>query len=102
MSVKILLVVGIPAREAVAVLDLHDVAIAAAVAREADNTIGNGSRGPVTEKLQTMYFDLVHGRLDIHPVVGSLVADLVLGDHALVGADALCLLKAGKKCGKTR
>ncbi|MBT8118476.1 MAG: branched-chain amino acid transaminase [Gammaproteobacteria bacterium] len=32
-----------------------------------DNTIGNGSRGPVTEKLQTMYFDLVHGRLDIHP-----------------------------------
>ena len=36
--------------------------------REIDgNTIGNGSRGPVTEKLQTMYFDLVHGRLDIHP-----------------------------------
>ena len=32
-----------------------------------DNTIGNGSRGPITEKLQTMYFDLVHGRLDIHP-----------------------------------
>ncbi len=32
-----------------------------------DNSIGNGSRGPITEKLQTMYFDLVHGRLDIHP-----------------------------------
>ena len=32
-----------------------------------DNNIGNGSRGPITEKLQTMYFDLVHGRLDIHP-----------------------------------
>ena len=32
-----------------------------------DNKIGNGSRGPITEKLQTMYFDLVHGRLDIHP-----------------------------------
>ena len=32
-----------------------------------DNIIGNGSRGPVTEKLQNMYFDLVHGRLDIHP-----------------------------------
>ena len=31
-----------------------------------DNVIGNGSRGPITEKLQTMYFDLVHGRLDIH------------------------------------
>jgi len=31
-----------------------------------DNSIGNGSRGPITEKLQTMYFDLVHGRLDCH------------------------------------
>ncbi len=31
-----------------------------------DNSIGNGSRGPITEKLQTMYFDLVHGRLDTH------------------------------------
>ncbi len=31
-----------------------------------DKTIGNGSRGPITEKLQTMYFDLVHGRLDVH------------------------------------
>jgi branched-chain amino acid aminotransferase len=36
--------------------------------REIDDiAIGNGSRGPITEKLQTMYFDLVHGRLDIHP-----------------------------------
>jgi branched-chain amino acid aminotransferase len=32
-----------------------------------DNAIGNGSRGEITEKLQTMYFDLVHGRLDTHP-----------------------------------
>jgi branched-chain amino acid aminotransferase len=33
--------------------------------REVDNrTIGNGARGPVTERLQTMYFDAVHGRLD--------------------------------------
>jgi len=32
--------------------------------REVDNrAIGTGSRGPVTEKLQKMYFDLVHGRL---------------------------------------
>jgi len=31
-----------------------------------DNAIGNGSRGEITEKLQTMYFDLVHGRLDSH------------------------------------
>ncbi len=36
--------------------------------REIDDiSIGNGSRGPITEKLQTMYFDLVHGRLDVHP-----------------------------------
>ena len=35
--------------------------------REIDDiAIGNGSRGPITEKLQTMYFDLVHGRLDTH------------------------------------
>ena len=38
-----------------------------------DNVIGNGSRGPITEKLQTMYFDLVHGRLDIHPEWLTLV-----------------------------
>jgi len=31
--------------------------------RELDNrTIGNGGRGLITEKLQTMYFDVVHGR----------------------------------------
>ncbi len=36
--------------------------------RELDGrAIGNGSRGPVTEKLQTMYFDLVHGRSTLHP-----------------------------------
>ncbi len=35
--------------------------------REVDNrTIGNGGRGPVTEKLQTMYFDAVHGRSEAH------------------------------------
>ncbi len=33
--------------------------------RELDGrSIGNGSRGPITEKLQSQYFDLVHGRLD--------------------------------------
>ena len=33
--------------------------------REVDNrSIGNGGRGPVTEKLQSMYFDVVHGRLE--------------------------------------
>ena len=32
--------------------------------RELDNrTIGSGSRGPITEKLQSAFFDLVHGRL---------------------------------------
>ncbi|HLD13571.1 MAG TPA: branched-chain amino acid transaminase [Burkholderiales bacterium] len=36
--------------------------------RELDGRmIGKGSRGPVTEKLQTMYFDLVHGRSSLHP-----------------------------------
>lgn len=35
--------------------------------REVDNrTIGDGSRGPVTEKLQSLYFDAVHGRHDAH------------------------------------
>ncbi len=32
--------------------------------REVDNRqIGNGGRGPITKKLQSMYFDLVHGKL---------------------------------------
>lgn len=32
--------------------------------RELDNRrIGNGARGPITEKLQSMYFDCVHGRM---------------------------------------
>jgi len=35
--------------------------------REYDGrTIGNGSRGPVTTKLQALYFDYVHGRRDDH------------------------------------
>lgn len=33
--------------------------------REYDNrTIGSGTRGPITEKLQSLYFDVVHGRVD--------------------------------------
>lgn len=32
--------------------------------------------------------------------MGSLVTNLALGDHPLVAADELCLVKAGKKCGK--
>jgi len=37
--------------------------------REVDNRpIGNGGRGPITEKLQSMYFDLVQGR---HPTHGE-------------------------------
>ena len=33
--------------------------------RELDNRpIGSGSRGPITEKLQSLYFDIVHGRVD--------------------------------------
>jgi branched-chain amino acid aminotransferase len=35
--------------------------------REVDGrAIGNGGRGPITEKLQTLYFDLVHGRAVLH------------------------------------
>ena len=35
--------------------------------REIDNrSIGNGGRGPITEQLQAMYFDAVHGRLSNH------------------------------------
>ncbi len=33
--------------------------------RELDNRpIGSGTRGPITEKLQSLYFDIVHGRVD--------------------------------------
>jgi len=36
--------------------------------REVDGRmIGAGRRGPITERLQTMYFDQVHGRRDSHP-----------------------------------
>ena len=42
--------------------------------REVDNrAIGNGARGPITERLQTLYFDQVHGRRDEHPEWLSLV-----------------------------
>ncbi len=43
--------------------------------RELDGRqIGNGGRGPITEKLQSQYFDLVHGRLD---KLGDKYADWV-------------------------
>ena len=36
--------------------------------RELDRrAIGNGARGPITERLQTLYFDQVHGRRAEHP-----------------------------------
>jgi len=42
--------------------------------REVDNrSIGNGGRGPITETLQTMYFDQVHGRRQQYPEWLSLV-----------------------------
>ena len=31
-----------------------------------DRTIGNGGRGPITERLQALYFDAVHGRSPEH------------------------------------
>lgn len=42
--------------------------------RELDNRqIGNGARGPITEKLQSMYFDQVHGRRKQYPQWQTLV-----------------------------
>ncbi|UUY09933.1 branched-chain amino acid transaminase [Pseudomonas sp. J452] len=42
--------------------------------REVDGrSIGIGSRGPVTEKLQKAYFDLVTGKTDAHPEWRTLV-----------------------------
>ena len=42
--------------------------------REVDErVIGGGNRGPVTEKLQSMYFDQVHGRREDYPEWLSLV-----------------------------
>jgi branched-chain amino acid aminotransferase len=36
--------------------------------REVDKRIiGKGGRGPITERLQGLYFDQVHGRRDEHP-----------------------------------
>jgi branched-chain amino acid aminotransferase len=36
--------------------------------RELDGRrIGNGARGPITERLQALYFDQVHGRRETHP-----------------------------------
>jgi branched-chain amino acid aminotransferase len=36
-------------------------------------TIGNGARGPLTEKLQRLYFDQVMGKRDEHPEWSTLV-----------------------------
>jgi branched-chain amino acid aminotransferase len=42
--------------------------------REVDGrVIGNGGRGPITERLQGLYFDQVHGRRDEHPEWLTLV-----------------------------
>ena len=42
--------------------------------REVDGrNIGNGTRGPITERLQKLYFDLVHGRSDAHRAWLTLV-----------------------------
>ena len=42
--------------------------------REVDNrSIGSGRRGPITERLQTLYFDQVHGRREDHPEWLALV-----------------------------
>jgi len=42
--------------------------------REVDNrAIGSGTRGPITERLQTQYFDQVHGRREDYPEWLTLV-----------------------------
>lgn len=42
--------------------------------REVDNrVIGSGTRGPITQRLQSLYFDQVHGRRDEHPEWLTLV-----------------------------
>ncbi len=42
--------------------------------REVDGRpIGKGGRGPITERLQALYFDQVHGRRDTHPEWLTLV-----------------------------
>lgn len=42
--------------------------------REVDGRlIGSGTRGPITERLQTLYFDQVHGRGESHPEWLTLV-----------------------------
>jgi branched-chain amino acid aminotransferase len=42
--------------------------------REVDGrVIGSGGRGPITEQLQSLYFDLVHGRLPAYPQWLTLV-----------------------------
>ncbi len=38
-----------------------------------DRVVGNGGRGPITEKLQTLYFDQVHGRREDYPEWLTLV-----------------------------
>jgi branched-chain amino acid aminotransferase len=44
--------------------------------REVDNRpIGGGSRGPITERLQSLYFDQVFGRRDQHPEWLTVVGD---------------------------
>jgi branched-chain amino acid aminotransferase len=44
--------------------------------RELDGRrIGNGARGPITERLQTLYFDQVHGRRETHPEWLTLISD---------------------------
>ncbi len=44
--------------------------------RELDNrVIGSGRRGPITTRLQKLYFDAVRGRGDVHPEWLTPVAD---------------------------
>jgi branched-chain amino acid aminotransferase len=39
-------------------------------------SIGNGGRGPITARLQALYFDQVRGKRNMHPEWHTPVADL--------------------------
>ena len=63
--IRLAVELGIPVREKRLTRDEVYTAAEVTPIRELDGrAIGNGGRGPITEQLQTRYFDLVHGRLD--------------------------------------
>ena len=57
--------------------------------RELDGRrIGDGNRGPVTERLQSLYFDQVRGKRDAHPEWHTLVGKGAALESGADGASA--------------